>query len=383
VLFTVLDALPARHVGPDHTPVLHDFARAGGWALDGGRAVMTSATYPNHATFSTGTEPRRHGIVTNWVPEPGRVVPAWKLGPRVPTLFDACRTAGRTTAAVFGDQHLVGVMGAGAADRHWPLDGVPPDGLELDEMGYLHDRDTVAELVRALDDEPDLVIAQINGPDTAAHLHGPDSDAALAGYRDTDALLALVREHVAWDETVWILVSDHDQEPVTEREPIDLQAETVWILVSDHDQEPVTEREPIDLQAEIDARGLPLFALPEGNASVVCGEGARGASAWIEQIGGVEGTEPFDLGTDGLECGLVWTEPGRAFGFAGTPTRLGTHGGPRTRAQVAVVTGGHPMVEHLAHAMSKTPIEAADWAPTIASLLEVGLPSATGRALVT
>ena len=79
VVFTVLDALPVRHVGHDHTPVLHGLARSGGFAADGARAVMTSATYPNHATFSTGTDPDRHGVVTNWVPQPGRVVPAWKL----------------------------------------------------------------------------------------------------------------------------------------------------------------------------------------------------------------------------------------------------------------------------------------------------------------
>ena len=49
-----------------------------------------------------------------------------ELGPAVPTLFDACRAAGRSSAAVFGDQCLVGVTGARTADTHWPPDGVPP-----------------------------------------------------------------------------------------------------------------------------------------------------------------------------------------------------------------------------------------------------------------
>ena len=252
VVFTVLDALPVRHVGADHTPVLHELARSGGFAAGGARAVMTSATYPNHATFSTGTDPRDHGVVTNWVPEPGRVVPAWKLQPRVPTVFDACRAGGRSSAAVLGDQHLVGVMGATTADRHWPPNGVPPDGTRLDAMGYVDDRDTVVEIVDALDAAPDLLISHLNGPDTAAHLFGPDSEGALAGYRDTDAQLAVMREHIAWDDTVWILVSDHDQENVS-------------------------VREPVDLQAEIERRGLTLFALPEGSASLVCGDGANAA----------------------------------------------------------------------------------------------------------
>jgi arylsulfatase A-like enzyme len=357
VVFTVLDALPPRHVGPDHTPVLYELARAGGWAPRGARAVMTSATYPNHATFSTGMSPNAHGVVTNWIPEPGRVVPAWKRELRVPTLFDACRAAGRSSATVVGDQHLIGVMGARGADRHWPLNGEIPDRATLDAMGYLDDRDTIVELLDAIDAGVDLVVSQLNGPDTAAHLFGPDSDGAFAGYRDTDAHLAAMRDHLVWDDTIWIVVSDHDQEPVD-------------------------VREPVDLQAEIEQRGAALFALPEGSASLVCGDGAQAAAPWLEAVDGVAGSAPFSLSDSGLECLLVWTQPGRAFGFGGSPTRLGTHGGPRTCAQVAVVTGGHPAVEPLARALVDGTVDATDWAPTIASLLDLPLPSATGRALI-
>jgi arylsulfatase A-like enzyme len=357
VVFTVLDALPARHVGPDHTPVLYELAQRGGLARDGALAVMTSATYPNHATFATGAAPQQHGIVSNWIPESGGVVPAWKRGPRVPTLFDACAAARRTSAAVFGDQHLVGVMGATTANSHWPPDGEPPDGARLDAMGYIDDRDTVDQLVDVLDANADLVVAQINGPDTAAHLFGPDADDAFAGYRETDTQLARVREHIAWDDTVWILVSDHDQETV------DAGA-------------------PVDLQSEIRQRGLDLFALPEGNASLVCGAGALDAQAWLADVDGVAGAEPYALADAALECCLAWTERGRAFGFEGMPTRAGTHGGPRTRAQVAAVTGGHAAVEPLARAVERGPVHAADWAPTIVELLDLELPTATGRSLL-
>jgi Type I phosphodiesterase / nucleotide pyrophosphatase len=354
VVFTVLDALPARHVGGDHTPVLAELA---GGAPGRARSVMTSATYPNHATFATGAAPRDHGIVTNWVPETGRVVPAWQHGPRVPTLFDACREARRSSAAVFSDQYLVGVMGARAADDHWPPDGVPPGDARLDAHGYVEDRDTLVELGRALDAGPDLVVCQLNAPDTAAHVFGPDNEGALATYRATDTLLAEMREHLAWDDTVWIIVSDHDQEPVD-------------------------VREAIDLRPEFDRRGLELFALPEGSASVVCGDGAHAARSWLASVEGVEGTAPFHAVDTELECCLVWSEPGRAFGFAETPAELGTHGGPRARAQVAVVTGGHPLVETLARTIVATPVGAADWAPTIATLLGIDVPHATGRALL-
>jgi arylsulfatase A-like enzyme len=356
VVFTVLDALPARHVSADHTPILHQLASDGAWAVDGARAVMTSATYPNHASFVTGTAPQVHGVVTNWIPEVGRVVPAWKRGPSAPTLFDAARASGHTSAAALGDQHLVGVMGATRADSHWPPDGELPDGTRLDAMGYADDRDTIVAIVDALESDADLVVAHLNGPDTYAHLFGPDSDDALAGYRDTDSYLGVMRDHLRWDDTVWIVVSDHDQEAVD-------------------------EREPVDLQSEIERRGLPLFALPEGSASLVCGDGALDSCTWLAGVDGVEGTEPFPL-SDELECVLVWSSPGRAFGFGGTPTRRGTHGGPRTCTQVAVVTGGHDAVGALSRALDRRVVDATDWAPTIASLLDFDLPAATGRALL-
>ena len=357
VVFTVLDALPVRHVGADHTPVLHELARCGGFAVGGARAVMTSATYPNHATFSTGTEPRDHGVVTNWVPEPGRVVPVVEVATARP---DAVRRVPGRRALERGGPRRSASRRASWAPRRPTGTGHPTESRRAERGSTRWATSTTATLSSksfdALDAAPDLLVSHLNGPDTAAHLFGPDSEGAWAGYRDTDAQLAVMREHIAWDDTVWILVSDHDQENVS-------------------------VREPVDLQAEIERRGLTLFALPEGSASLVCGEGANTARAWLPEIDGVGGTAAFDLAANGLECCLVWSEPGRAFGFAGAETRLGTHGGPRTRAQVAVVTGGHTTVEPLARALNETPIEAADWAPTIAALLRVELPTATGRVL--
>jgi hypothetical protein len=357
VVMTIVDALPFRHVGDEHTPVLARLALEAGGAPGRARSVMTSATYPNHATFVTGAEPRDHGIATNWVPATGSVVPAWELGPAVPTLFDACGAAGRSCAAVYGDQCLVGVTGARVADAHWPPDGVPPANARRDAHDYIDDRDTIVELLAALDARPDLVVSQLNAPDTAAHVYGPDSEAALAVYRETDALLAMMRDHLDWRDTVWIIVSDHDQEGLD-------------------------DRPPIDLRPEFARRGLDLFALPEGNATVVCGAGASDARRWLSEVDGIEGTAPFHVADPGLDCCLAWSEPGRAFGFAEIGIELGTHGGPRTRTQVAVVTGGHPAVAPLVGAVATLSLSAADWAPTVAALLDLDLPHATGRVLL-
>jgi hypothetical protein len=63
-------------------------------------------------------------------------------------------------------------------------------------------------------------------------------------------------------------------------------------------------------------------------------------------------------------------------------TERGTHGGPRTRTQVAVVTGGHPLVPRLAATTAARRVTAADWAPTVAALLDLELPRATGHSLL-
>jgi len=110
VVFVIVDALAHRHVNESTTPTLHALAQEGGSAL--GRAVMTSATYPNHATFATGALPLDHGVVANWIVHEGRARPSYDIGPATPTIFDACRTAGRSSAAVLGDQNLIAIMGA-------------------------------------------------------------------------------------------------------------------------------------------------------------------------------------------------------------------------------------------------------------------------------
>jgi hypothetical protein len=362
VLLLVLDGLPARHVGPDHTPVLAGLAAGGGWVPAGGVSVMTSATYPNHATFVTGVRPERHGLLANRVEVGGRVVAAEEVGPAVPTLFDACRDAGKTALAVFGDQHLVGVTGARAAARHWPPDGVVGAGVPTDPFGYPADNATVVELVGAVAARPDLVIAQLNGPDTAGHLWGPDSPEALDAYSLTDGVLGAVQEALAaaWDQ--WVV-----------------------LIVSDHDQETVSDPAQVDLRPAAAAAGLAVTVVPEGSGAVVAGVDPL-EGAWLDGVAGVAGHEAV---TDTLR--VVWAEPGRLFGSARWRSPLrGAHGGIWTRSQVSIVCGGHPAVGEVAAGLAAIARAATDgrgpaaeaWAPTVAALLGVDLPAATGTSLL-
>jgi arylsulfatase A-like enzyme len=356
VAFFVLDGLPRRHLGPEVTPNLWALACEG--AAVAGRAVMTSATYPNHATFATGAGPEAHGLVANWVVTGEGPQPAQAVGPRIPTIFDACRAQGRTSVAVVGDQNLVAVMGAGAADAHWPPGGVLPAGVAQDAHGYAADAEVVARLAPlAADPAADLVVGHLNEPDTAGHVHGPDGEAAVDAYRASDARLG---EVLASLRPRW--------------------ADTVVIVVSDHDMEAASGEAPVDLYAAAAAAGVDVLPIPEGNAAVVWGADPTGG-AWLDGLDGVASHREVWPGAR-----LVDARPGRWFalppGFD-TPAEPGHHGGSATRAQVAVVGGGHPAAGALAAAArARGEVAAADWAPTVAALLGVRLPHATGRALV-
>jgi predicted AlkP superfamily pyrophosphatase or phosphodiesterase len=94
-------------------PTLHQMAQSGVYA-DGVRSVFPSVTYPSHTTMLTGALPSRHGIYYNspfsregengkWYWETGLI--------KVPTIWDAARKAGLTTASI-----------------HWPVSlGAPVD----------------------------------------------------------------------------------------------------------------------------------------------------------------------------------------------------------------------------------------------------------------
>jgi arylsulfatase A-like enzyme len=352
VLFMVLDGLSPRHVDADVMPVLASLADEGGRCRDGCIGVMPSSTYPNHATFVTGTGPSEHGLVANDIPGDHGPVPSWELGPRVPTLFDAMSTAGRPSAAVFGDQHLVGATGAGRASTCWPRDE-HDHTVARDVLGYAKDRETAPAVVDACRRGAELVVAQLNQTDTMAHIFGPDSDEALAQYGRSDShvgsIVAALRDE--WDEWAVIIVSDHSQETVTEPEPVDLRG------------------------AALD-RGLEGLVLDDGATAVAGGDLARDAR-WMTEVPGVEGVQRIDTTTV-----LAWSAPGRFFSSQAIPVR-GVHGSPRTTPQVAVVTGGHPATVALADRISGSRPASTSWAPAVAQLLGLPFPpdahSTTGR----
>lgn len=345
VVFLVLDGLPASAVAAGLTPSLTAWAAASGTTPTQVPSMLPASTYANHATFVTGVEPARHGIVANHIRvREGKFTRAAKIGPQVPTLFDTAVASDRESAFVVGDQELVGVMGGRTASTHWPLDGAIPDGAPLDAHGYLADSATLPQLLRVLDTDAELVIAQLNSPDTAGHVHGPETSLARDVYQAVDVSLGEIQAAIA---------------PRAD--------DTVMIVVSDHSMEPITVDEPVDLTATLDGIGLEWF--PEGSAALVYGEHPD-ADRVLAAAPDIAGSRELSPGVR-----IVWPEPGRWMCFAGLDAEPGNHGSPRTAHQLAAVVGNHPAVHEIDARLHAGAFDARSWAPTIADILGVEMPT--------
>ena len=360
VVLLSLDAFNHHVVSPELTPRLWALGEAGGRAPDGGRCDLPSVTYPSHATLLTGRLPRHHGVRSNLAASPrSGAVPGWAGETRVlvPTLFDACRTAGLRSAAILGDHKLYGIVGAGVADHVWPDGGAVPAGTALDAYGYPTNGAIRPYLLAAAGDGTlPFLFGHINETDTWGHRFGPDAPESLAAHTAADALIGEVIDALRDD---W--------------------ARTVLIVVSDHGMEPMADAESIDLLADAAARAVIAAIVDEGGSAQVRlrpGIDASEAGELLSRVDGVAGCQ--ETAPDVL---LVEAGPGRLFATGFTKSLRGIHGGSGTTRTTAVVGGGHAAVPAIAAAIRASPPRLVDWAPTIAAVLGLGLRGADGRNL--
>ncbi|HEY9286694.1 MAG TPA: alkaline phosphatase family protein [Candidatus Dormibacteraeota bacterium] len=349
LVIIALDGFPHRAISPSLTPAMWAFAAAGGRAPEGGITDLPSSTDPGFCSLLTGCHPATHGVrTTSWR---YAKLPSWAGSerPQVPSIFDLARRVGIGSTAVVADDR--GLLATDAADLRWPPNGVIPPGTALDAHGYPLNREVLPRLRDALArPDLDLVFGHFNESDTVGHDHGPESDAAWECYSATDAVVGQVLEALAarWDETVAVIVSDHD-----------MQARD--------------GSEPIDLMAVADGK-WDLF-VPDGGAALVhlC-DGVDGAAAGdaLVEVDGVESWQP-----GGPSMLIAGATPGRIFSAPRYPAG-GFHGAPLTARTVALVGGGHPLVRRVGEALQVRRPHLADWAPTLAPLLHLHLAGADG-----
>lgn len=354
VILLGLDGFPTRVISPELTPNLWSLAMAGGWSPAGGVSALPSSTYPGFASLITGLEPARHGVLTTT--QQAGAVPGWAGSDVVeaPTLFDRLAQAGLRTAAVLGDHDLCKVLRASVASHTWPPGGLPPPGTPLDGHGYVLNREVRPHLLAAAADPGlDFVFGHLNEADTLGHDLGPDHAEAIRCYAETDAIIGEVVAGVrpTWDDTVVIIVSDHDMEPRSQKPPIDLRGMPAL-------------------------RDLVLDSVFDGGAALVL---VRPGHAG--RVAGVVAAHPgIDSVVEDGERLLLVARPG--WRFAPVRSASGYHGGAGTTATVAVVGGGHPAVPLVARRIASERPRLIDWAPTILDVLGLEADETDGVALV-
>jgi len=328
LVLLVLDGFPLRHCTPGIAPNLSALAVDGACAPTGGRAVLPSSTYPNHASLATGVEPVRHGIYANNTFTETGVRPAQEVGARGVTFLDAARAMGLSTAVVVGDAKILGVVGASRYDAHWPPGGVLPAGTPT-IRGYAANAAPFAALIEVLDGGADVVLCQLDNTDGLAHQHGPDSPEARTGYTDADALVGnlidRLRSGARWHETVVGIVSDHGQ------------------ITAD------LSLPPIDLPQSLARAGIAAEVIEEGSGALIRTSDVAAAKRVIETIDGVAGHHAFAPGIL-----YVHARAGRGFATRKAMPR-GIHGCPATTETVCIAVGGHAGLARIAAAFAASP----------------------------
>jgi predicted AlkP superfamily pyrophosphatase or phosphodiesterase len=247
VLLVSIDGLlPETYLDPDrlglHVPTLRQLKQEGAWAT-GAVSVMPSITFPAHTTIITGVNPSRHGVLSNEVFDPdGALGGGWNWyasDVKVPTLFDRARAHGLTSAAVtwpatagapidLNLPDMYPVANLREAKNLRSLARLGRSAAVLDEilpppaaLVRLRDETRVKVALRFLDERPDFMAIHFLELDDAQHAHGPRSPQARAMIERLDAhlaaLIGALRAQGRWEETTFVLVSDHGFLPM-ERE---------------------------------------------------------------------------------------------------------------------------------------------------------------------
>jgi predicted AlkP superfamily pyrophosphatase or phosphodiesterase len=201
-------------------------------------SVFPTTTYPAHATLATGVPPNAHGIYSHLASlDPTEKARPWHwfaAAIRVPTLWSLARAHGRKTAAISWpvsagapiDFNIPEIWDPAAPDPHQDLQTVAKHSTQrlFDELTRALKPAPHTEPDRLRGEaalhlwkkhRPDLMLVHFVGYDDQAHRHGPRAREALRALELTDHEIGRLREAVAGDANVTLVVlSDHGFLPV-------------------------------------------------------------------------------------------------------------------------------------------------------------------------
>src|SRR5262247_444279 len=215
-------------------PNLRRFLKEGAFA-DGVTGVIPTVTYPSHTTLITGVWPAKHGILGNTMFDPlGKNQGGWYWYAediKVPTLWDAAREAGMTTASIQWpasvgarvNWNIPEIWRANTDEDAKLLRALATDGLlpELEkELGPYprgqeveHDEQRGTYAIRLLEKKrPQLLTLHLLALDHVEHDTGPLSRESFAVLERQDAIVGKLRdaaERLAPGSAYLAVVSDH------------------------------------------------------------------------------------------------------------------------------------------------------------------------------
>ncbi|UNK58632.1 ectonucleotide pyrophosphatase/phosphodiesterase [Pseudoxanthomonas daejeonensis] len=246
VLLISVDGLHPDYVIEAHrlglqVPTLREFVRKGAYSTEVVNVTPT-VTYPNHTSIITGTAPAEHGIRTNTVFDPEGVEKgAWNwYGSqiRVPTLWDAAKSGGLTTASVLwpvsvahpaidynmpeywrtkktaSDSHLLYAVSTprGFLEKVAGADKLF-DAADNSEEWSFDEKLTSIALAMIQEAKPQLLTVHLTGLDSAQHKRGPlpANDGAKRALEETDAMISRLIEaqRAVYPGSIIAIVSDH------------------------------------------------------------------------------------------------------------------------------------------------------------------------------
>lgn len=210
--------------------------------VDRVRSIYPTITYPCHSTMMTGVYPDRHHIVNNEAPILGVEHCLWqhfRSSVKAPSIFDAAKKAGLTTAAVFwpvtGKDPAIDYL----VDEYWPQHGedsvtafrdsgsseevikkiVKPNLKYLEGKHRKHPyadafvMGCAADMLRNF--QPDLLMVHPANVDSARHASGLFTPAVTNALYDTnlwlEELFKAAEDAGIYEDTNFFIVSDHGQ----------------------------------------------------------------------------------------------------------------------------------------------------------------------------
>jgi predicted AlkP superfamily pyrophosphatase or phosphodiesterase len=419
VLMISIDGLRARDVidAPARglkLPNLRAMMKDGSYA-EGVRDVLPSVTYPNHTTLITGVAPALHGIADNLAFDPQQKnMEGWywySSDIKVPTLWDAVKAKGGLVAN-YGWPVSVGSSSiADNIPEYWRT--YMPDDLKL--LRALSSPGLVARIEKASGvsfaatngvtaaaddarakfmaaliaaDHPAFTTVHLASLDETQHEKGPGTPEAKANLESLDKSVGelVTAARKAEPGLVVALVSDHGFAPVHN----DVNLMPAFIAAGLATLDPKTGKIG-SWQAEpwyAGGSSIIMLAHPDDTAvrakvaallKKLAADPANGIAAVIDrrEIARQGGSTLASFWVDyafGFEAGKKLTGP-----LVGPPANLGTHGyfpaHPEMRSSFLITGPG------IAAGKSLGEIDMRDIAPTLAKIMDVSLPSATGKPL--